>query len=689
MARTQWYKEMAVYQIWPRSFCDGNGDGIGDLWGVLSKLDYIKSLGVDAIWFSPLYPSPNADFGYDISDYKNIHPDYGDLALFKQVLEGAHERGLRVFMDLVVNHTSDEHPWFLESKKGKDNPYHDYYIWRPGKTVRGKRKPPNNWTSLFEGGAWEYDEGLDEYYLHLFAKKQPDLNMANPKVRREVKEILRFWLDLGVDGFREDVVTFIAKQEGLPDSFPPLPMANGMKYYSNLPAAHDYLREFKREVLEHYDCFTVGESPMTTPETALRYIDEEDDPVLDEMIGFSHMEADCLATDMIRRPFSLRKMKKAFSQWQQKLQGRAWPALYLENHDHPRIISRYGSEKYWRESGKMLAAMLLLQRGTPFLYQGQEIGMTNLRLPSVEQYPDVMTRNNVRLLSKLLPKKQVLKAVQEGARDNARTPVQWSAEKNAGFTTGTPWFTVNDNYTGVNVAAQEEDPDSILNFYRRLLQFRKKHPVALWGDYVELLPEDKHLYVYERNYEGSKLLVICSFTDEQIRFRAPDGVVLTEEALAFGNYEWNFVVANGFTTRPYELRVYLFEPAAANSEFGIQNSETETASNASDAAPAPGGPLSDEPNAPVGADAPGGPCPSPSGGRCPSAHTGADEGEPSAPDDPTEDATESAIEPVGAIHESPAPAEEDPSTRQEGPAQDDSALGCPQTADAPVGEDSP
>ena len=715
MARTQWYKEMAVYQIWPRSFCDGNGDGIGDLWGVLSKLDYIKSLGVDAIWFSPLYPSPNADFGYDISDYKNIHPDYGDLELFKQVLEGAHARGLKVFMDLVVNHTSDEHPWFLESKKGRDNPYHDYYIWRPGKTVRGKRKPPNNWTSLFEGGAWEYDEGLDEYYLHLFAKKQPDLNMANPQVRREVKDILRFWLDLGVDGFREDVVTFIAKAEGLPDSFPPIPMANGMKYYSNLPAVHDYLREFKREVLDAYDCFTVGESLMTTPETALRYVTEGEEQVLDEMIGFSHMEADCLATDMIRRPFSLRKMKKAFSDWQQKLQGKAWPALYIENHDHPRIISRYGSEKYRVESGKMLAAMYLLQRGTPFIYQGQEIGMTNLRLPQVEQYPDVMTRNNVRLLSKFLPKKQVLRAVQEGARDNARTPMQWSAEPNAGFTAGTPWFTVNENYKTVNAAAQEEDPNSLLNFYRRLLRFRKEHPVAIWGDYVELLPEDKHLYVYERNYAGCKLLVICSFTEEQIRFQAPTGIELSEKALVFANYEWNFVISNGFTTRPYELRVYLFETqTAGNSEFGIRNAELK-------------GNEADEHNEPAPSN---GPCPSPSGGRCPSAHTGADEGEPLPPADPqynaefgmrnaeledaktpsasvgdgaldvppTPDAsvgdgapdvppTPDAPAPdgsVGAIHESPAPAEEDPSTRPEGLAQDDSAPPAPASEeDAP------
>lgn len=559
MADKQWYKEMAVYQIWPRSFCDGNGDGIGDLWGVLSKLDYIKSLGVDAIWFSPLYPSPNADFGYDISDYMNIHPDYGDLRVFRQVLDGAHERGLRVFMDLVINHTSDEHRWFIESRKGKDNQYHDYYYWRPGRRSGKRMLPPNNWTSLFEGGAWEYDEGLDEYYLHLFAKKQPDLNMDNPKVREEVKNIMRFWLDMGVDGFREDVITFISKTPGLPSSYPRLPMANGLKHFSNRPPVHDYLAEFKRDVLDYYDCFTVGESPMTTPETALKYISEGSGKVLDEMIAFSHMEADCLMTDMLQRPFNLVKMKKAFTDWQTKLSGKAWNALYIENHDHPRIISRYGSERYREESGKMLAAMYILQRGTPFIYQGQEIGMLNLRLPSVNMYQDVMTRNNARMLSKVLPKKKVLSLVQHSSRDSARTPMQWSAEKNAGFTTGVPWFFVNENYKQINVQAQEADPDSLLNFYRRLLKFRKEQPAALYGSYRELMPEDKNFYVYERLYGRQRLLIICCFTAEQLRFEAPEGTELAEGALVLANYEHNFVISNGFTTRPFELRVYLFD----------------------------------------------------------------------------------------------------------------------------------
>ncbi len=552
----RWYKEMSVYQIWPRSFCDGNGDGIGDLWGVLSKLDYIKSLGVDAIWFSPLYPSPNADFGYDIADYRDIHPDYGDLEIFRQVLEGAHDRGLRVFMDLVVNHSSDEHPWFIESRKSRDNPYHDYYYWRPGRKKNGKTLPPNNWTSIFEGGAWEYDEGLDEYYLHLFAKKQPDLNMDNPRVRQEVKDIMRFWLDMGVDGFREDVITFISKTPGLPNCYPATPIANGMKHYVNRPQVHDYLAEFKREVLDHYDCFTVGESPMTTADTALRYISEGPEQVLDEMIGFSHMEADCLMTDVIRRPFKLRKMKKAFTEWQLKLQDRAWPALYVENHDHPRIISRYGSEKYRTESGKMLAAMYILQRGTPFIYQGQELGMLNVTLPRIEDYPDVMAQNNARILSRFLPKKTVLSITQQSSRDSARTPVQWSAEKYAGFSQHEPWFGVNPNYRLINAAAQEDDPDSLLNFYRRLLAFRKESPVALYGDYREHFPESPDFYVYERRSEEGRLLVICSFSAELKRFDAPEGIVLEDWSLVLHNYDYNFIIENGFTARPYELRVY-------------------------------------------------------------------------------------------------------------------------------------
>ena len=556
MEKKCWYKEMAVYQIWCRSFCDGNGDGIGDLWGVLSKLDYIASLNVDGIWFSPLYPSPNSDYGYDISDYKSIHPDFGDLEIFKKVLDGAHERGLRVFMDLVVNHTSDEHPWFIESKKGTDNPYHDYYYWRKGK---GKKRPPNNWDSLFEGGAWEYDKNLDEWYLHIFSKKQPDLNMASPKVREEVKDIMRFWLDMGVDGFREDVITYIAKADGLPSAKVKLPAATGMQYYTNLPKVHDYLAEFKHDVLDFYDCFTVGEGPRMEPEVALSYVREGKDKVLDMMINFAHMEADCFITDFLQRPFNLIKLKKAFTKWQTQMYGKGWNALYMENHDHPRIISRYGSEKYRVESGKSIAASYLFQRGTPFVYQGQEIGMVNTPLDSLDKYKDIMVKNNARIARSFgLSKETVLKLAQKASRDNARTCMQWADAPNAGFTSGKPWFVINGNYKDINVESQLDDPNSILNFYRDALQFRRDNPVVIYGDYVEHLPKSKELYVYERNLAGKKLLVVCSYSEKCVRFDAPEGITLDETKQVFGNYDSNFVISNGFTTRPYEMRVYLF-----------------------------------------------------------------------------------------------------------------------------------
>lgn len=556
MEKKCWYKEMAVYQIWCRSFCDGNGDGIGDLWGVLSKLDYIASLNVDGIWFSPLYPSPNADYGYDISDYKNIHPDFGNLEVFKQVLDGAHERGMRVFMDLVVNHSSDEHEWFKESRKSRDNPYRDYYYWRPGK---GKKRPPNNWDSLFEGRAWEYDKSTDEWYMHIFSKKQPDLNMANPKVREEVKDIMRFWLDMGVDGFREDVITYIAKADGLPSAKVKLPASTGMQYYTNLPKVHDYLAEFKHDVLDFYDCFTVGEGPRMEPEVALSYVREGKDKVLDMMINFAHMEADCFITDFLQRPFNLIKLKKAFTKWQTQMYGKGWNALYMENHDHPRIISRYGSEKYRVESGKSIAASYLFQRGTPFVYQGQEIGMVNTPLDSLDKYKDIMVKNNARIARSFgLSKETVLKLAQKASRDNARTCMQWADAPNAGFTSGKPWFVINGNYKDINVESQLDDPNSILNFYRDALQFRRDNPVVIYGDYVEHLPKSKELYVYERNLAGKKLLVVCSYSEKCVRFDAPEGITLDETKQVFGNYDSNFVISNGFTTRPYEMRVYLF-----------------------------------------------------------------------------------------------------------------------------------
>lgn len=549
----EWYKELVVYQIWPRSFCDGNGDGIGDLEGVLSKMDYLESLGINCIWFSPLYPSPNADFGYDIADYRSINPEYGDMELFKKVLDEAHSRGIKVIMDLVVNHTSDEHEWFIKSKD-KDSPYHDYYFWRKG---RGKR-PPNNWLSCFEGGAWEYEEKLDEYYLHVFAKKQPDLNHDNPKVREEVKDILRFWLDLGVDGFREDVITFISKTEGLPNGIP-LPTACGIEKYMDGPNIHKYLQEY-REVTDQYDCFTVGEAPMMTPSNALNYISGENKE-LDLMFHFQHMDADCILMDYLQTKFNLKKMKSAFSKWQERINGKAWNTLYIENHDHPRIVSRYGSEKYRAESAKMLANMYMLQQGTPFIYQGQEIGMTNIRLNSVSDYVDCFVQNNYRTAREKLhlPKKLCDELAFKSTRDNSRTPVQWSDEENAGFTTGTPWFYVNPNYTEINVKDQENDPDSVLNHYRALIKFKKENETAIYGDYKEHYKNSSKLYVYERNYKGKRLLVINSFTEENVAFEAPEGFDLEKGTPLLCNYKNPTIQGNGFKTRPYETRVYYFE----------------------------------------------------------------------------------------------------------------------------------
>ena len=557
MAETKkdWYKELVVYQIWPRSFCDSNGDGIGDLQGVYSKLDYLQSLGVNAIWFSPVYPTPNADYGYDIADYRNINPEYGTLDDFKMVLEGAHERGMKVIMDLVVNHTSDEHEWFKESMKGEDNPYHDYYFWRKGKD--GK-KPPNNWLSTFEGGAWEYNEELDKYYLHVFAKKQPDLNMDNPKVREEVKDIMRFWLDMGVDGFREDVITFISKAEGLPNGFP-LPAATGIEHYKKGPHLDEYLMEFRRDVIDKYDCFVVAEGPMMTTSFALPYIKEGPNQTLNMMFHFQHMEADCLVTDWVKVPFSLKKMKSAFSRWQYELYGKGWNALYIENHDHPRIINRYGSLDYRVESGKMLAAMYMLQCGTPFIYQGQEIGMTNVNLTRLDEFKDVLTFNNHNLFKKLgYNEERFVQHANKVSRETARSPVQWSAEENAGFTTGTPWFNICDNYKEINVEAADKDPDSILNFYRKLIKFKKENEVAIYGKYQEFYKNSSSLYVYERVLGNEKLLVVCSFKENSVKFKAPAGYDLTKGELVLSNYCDNKIVNNGFVTKPYEVRVYKF-----------------------------------------------------------------------------------------------------------------------------------
>ena len=549
MEHTRWYKDMVFYQIWPRSFLDGNGDGLGDLWGVYEKLDYLQALGVDGVWFSPLYPSPGVDCGYDISDYMDIAPEYGGMEAFQAVLDGLHRRGMRLIMDLVVNHTSDEHEWFQKSRR-RIEPYTDFYIWRP---ARADGKLPNNWDSQFEGKAWQWDDLRQEYYLHLFAVRQPDLNMDNPLVRAQVKKIMKYWLDMGVDGFREDVITFISKRDGLPNDLL-YPVCKGIRFYNHGPRVHEYLQEFRRDVLENYDCMTIAESPMVTPRQALRYIEESDSNEIDMIIQFQCMCADCLFTDFLPRRFSLRRLRRAFGSWQRALEGRAWNMLYLENHDHPRVISRYGSEAYRTESGKMLAVALLFQKGTPFLYQGQEIGMTNWRPASTREYEDVQARN----FMPHWPEEKRLKWLWRASRDSSRTPMQWTGEKNAGFTTGTPWFSINDNYTTVNVENELADPASLLNFYKKAIALRKSLPVVRDGGYQEYERHSRTLYVYARETKEQKLLVICSFTDKPVRFYAPYNFSLGDMKLLLTNYD-DSREENSFVTKPYETRVYLYE----------------------------------------------------------------------------------------------------------------------------------
>ena len=558
----KWWHEAIVYQIWPRSFCDGNGDGIGDLKGIISKLEYIKDLGATAIWFSPLYVSPQADYGYDIADYYNINPEYGTMQEFEEVLDKAHSLGLKVIMDLVINHTSNRHEWFLKSRQGgENNPYKDYYIWRKGKGKDGK-KFPNNWTSTFPGNGWEYDDVRKEYYLHLFAKEQPDLNMDNPKVREEVKSIMKFWLDKGVDGFREDVITFISKKEGLPNGFPLMPAARGMEHYQNGPRLHEYLQEFKT-VWKTYDAMTVGEAPMMTPKKALRYIGGEN-PDLNMMFHFQHMEADNIIFTWVRTRFKLVKLKKVYNNWQTKLHGKAWNALYIENHDQPRVISRYGSEKFRVESGKALAVMYLCQSGTPFIYQGQEIGMLNCPLENLSDYPDVNTHACYNLFSKLLKlacfrgKKlhdKLMSLARYAARDNARTCMQWDDTENAGFTTGKPWFVVNDNYKKINVLAAQNDNNSILNFYKELIKIRKENPVITYGDFKLYYKKHKKLFVYERNLEDNKIFVAINFSQTDTKIKVPSCINIKGSKLLISNY---FVPDKNDLTvlKPYEARVY-------------------------------------------------------------------------------------------------------------------------------------
>ncbi len=565
MEERKWFKSMTLYQVWPRSFADGNNDGIGDLKGILSKLEYIKSLGADAVWFSPLYVSPQCDYGYDIADYKNISPEYGTLDDFKAVLDKAHEIGLKVVMDLVINHTSDQHEWFKKSCK-REEPYTDFYIWEKGRGKDGK-KAPNNWMSTFPGSAWEYNEERGEFYLHLYAKEQPDLNHDNPAVREAIKDVMRFWLDMGVDGFREDVITQISKKRKkdgkLPQGNPLMPASRGMEHYNNGPHIHEYLQEYREVIEEYEDRFQVGESPMVNPKTALKYVNENRKE-LDMMIGFQHMEADCILIVWVHTNFNLAKLKKVYYNWQTKLYHRAWNANYLESHDQPRIISRYGSEKYHDESGKALAVMYSFLSGTQFVYQGQEIGMTSLDFTHApagtdpwDQFKDVSTFCVRDLMRKFgFSDKKILKTAHVAARDNARTPMQWSGEKNAGFSEVEPWFTVNPNYVDINVAKQEEDPNSMLNFYRKVIALRKKYAdAAIYGKFAIYMKADAQLFVYDKISEDDtqRLRVIINMSPRPVPKMRVSALIPETAHELLSVYDGPI----GSSLKPYEARVYL------------------------------------------------------------------------------------------------------------------------------------
>jgi oligo-1,6-glucosidase len=557
----QWWKEAVVYQIYPRSFKDSNGDGIGDIPGIISKLDYLKDLGIDVIWLSPVYKSPNDDNGYDISDYRDIMDEFGTMADWEKLLEEVHKRGMKLIMDLVVNHSSDEHPWFIESRKSKDNPYRDYYIWRPGKDG----KEPNNWESVFGGSAWEYDEATGEYYLHLFSKKQPDLNWENPKLRQEIYDMMKFWLDKGIDGFRMDVINFISKVPELPDAPNPegKKYVSGAQYFINGPRIHEFLQEMNQEVLSKYDIMTVGEMPGVTVEEAQLYTGEDRNE-LNMVFQFEHVGLDSgPGGKWDLRPLKLKDLKENMTKWQKGLEGIGWDSLYLNNHDQPRMVSRFGNDQEYRvESAKMLATFLHMLQGTPFIYQGEEIGMTNVRFESIDDYKDIETLNMYRekVMEQGEDTKKVMESIYAKGRDNARTPFQWDDSENAGFTTGTPWIKVNPNYKEINAKQAIEDPNSIYHYYRKLIQLRKQHPIIVYGTYDLILPEHEQIYAYTRIYHNEKLLVILNFSDQQPVFEWPKDLSFSYKELLISNYQVDGDEKIDFIKlKPYEARVYLLK----------------------------------------------------------------------------------------------------------------------------------
>ena len=550
----RWWKESVVYQIYPRSFCDSNGDGIGDLNGITGKLDYLKELGIDVIWLSPVYKSPNDDNGYDISDYQAIMDEFGTMEDFDRMLATAHEKGIKIMMDLVVNHTSDEHKWFIESRKSTDNPYRDYYIWRPAKEDGSL---PNNWGSCFSGPAWEYDKTTDMYFLHLFSKKQPDLNWDNPAVRQDVFDMMNWWLKKGVDGFRMDVISLISKEPGLPDKETGINGYATCNVSANGPHVHEYLQEMRQKALNNADTITVGECSGVTLEEAKKYA-RSDEKELNMVFQFEHMDVDSdeKAGKWTTRKMDLRNLKKILTRWQKGLQDIAWNSLYWENHDQPRSVSRFGndSDEYREISAKMLATCIHMMQGTPYVYQGEELGMTNCPFNTLDNFRDLESINAFHELTEQgkMTEEDMMAAIGYKGRDNARTPMQWDDSAYAGFSTTNPWIMVNPNYTKINAKDQVNREDSVFKYYQKLIKLRHESELIVYGTYDLILDDDKDIYAYIRTLGDEKLIVYCNFSENTREVELPEEFV--NKKVLISNYS-DAKANQKITLRPYEAIV--------------------------------------------------------------------------------------------------------------------------------------
>lgn len=550
----RWWKESVVYQIYPRSFCDSNGDGIGDLNGITGKLDYLKELGIDVIWLSPVYKSPNDDNGYDISDYQAIMDEFGTMEDFDRMLATAHEKCIKIMMDLVVNHTSDEHKWFIESRKSTDNPYRDYYIWRPAKEDGSL---PNNWGSCFSGPAWEYDKTTDMYFLHLFSKKQPDLNWDNPAVRQDVFDMMNWWLKKGVDGFRMDVISLISKEPGLPDKEPGINGYATFNVSANGPHVHEYLQEMRQKALNNADTITVGECSGVTLEEAKKYA-RSDEKELNMVFQFEHMDVDSdeKAGKWTTRKMDLRNLKKILTRWQKGLQDIAWNSLYWENHDQPRSVSRFGndSDEYREISAKMLATCIHMMQGTPYVYQGEELGMTNCPFNTLDNFRDLESINAFHELTEQgkMTEEDMMAAIGYKGRDNARTPMQWDDSAYAGFSTANPWIMVNPNYTKINAKDQVNREDSVFKYYQKLIKLRHESELIVYGTYDLILDDDKDIYAYIRTLGDEKLIVYCNFSENTREVELPEE--FTNGKVLISNYS-DAKANQKIALRPYEAIV--------------------------------------------------------------------------------------------------------------------------------------